>query len=397
MKVLLFTKMFPRIKNENFGTYVYDQIKALSELGIEVKIIAPHTYVPKCLALLGGKLRRHASIPEKYNYKGLKVFSPPCLWARKIIKNPELKYTVFRVSAENYLNRVLEDFRPDILYALDPSMEGRLAAELGKKQNIPVVLIEHSMPKFYNDLYGRGTYEEIYKKVVKDVSGIVFVSEMQRRAFQWATDGQKREITIMNGFVHEKTKADPGIFRGNVLKLICIGYLEERKGYPVLFQALQMYKRNYGAGFHLTVIGDGMERAAYERMVQDYGIAENVEFTGLIPHDEVYEKLNDSDIFVLPSYGEALGIAYLEAMDCGLPVIGTKGEGIADIVANGENGILISKNNSTELCEAIWGLASNPERAREIAWRGQKTVKDLTWERNAEKLKNFFREILYEK
>lgn len=66
----------------------------------------------------------------------------------------------------------------------------------------------------------------------------------------------------------------------------------------------------------------------------------NVTFTGHLPQHEVYEKMRQSDIFVLPSVGETFGMVYLEAMASGCIVVGTKDDGIDGIIKDGENGFL---------------------------------------------------------
>lgn len=390
MKVLLFTKMFPRIGNDSFGSYVYDQTKALKDLGTDLIIVSPHLYIPKCFSLLGSKFKVRALYPNKYEYKGLTVHSPSCLWARKLIKNPEIKYRFFKMSVKKYLLNMCMEYKPDILYALDPSMDGRLCLEIGQKLNIPVVLIEHSMPKFYNDLYGRGKYEHIYKMVANGVDEMIYVTNRQKEVFEDITGKSASGTAIFNGFVREDAGVRVPILSGSTLNLICIGYLEERKGYPVLFKALKLIKETTDIKFSLTVIGDGYDLGLYKKTVKDYGIENECYFAGIVSHSDVYKFLNISDIFVLPSYGEALGIAYLEAMNCGLPVIGTKNEGISDIVINNENGILVEKGDVEGLCNAIKFLAENPDIAKEMAVKGCKTVADLTWENNARLLYSRF-------
>ncbi len=394
MKVLLFTKMFPRIGNDSFGSYVYDQIKELKALGTDLRIVSPHLYIPKCFSLLGNKFKSRAFAPNKYEYKGLTVYTPPCLWARNLINNPEIKYKVFKLSVKRYLLSMCKEYKPDVLYALDPSMDGRLCLEIGQELNIPVVLIEHSMPKFYNDLYGNGKFEHIYKKVATGIDEMIYVTNRQKEVFETITGKLNNSTAILNGFVQENGEERIPIFSDNILKLICIGYLEERKGYPVLFKALKMLKETTDIKFNLTIIGDGYDMKLYRKTVKEYGIDFECNFVGIVSHKEVYEYLNKSDIFVLPSYGEALGIAYLEAMSCGLPIIGTKNEGISDIVTDNENGILVEKGDVEGICDAIKFLSENPETAKQIAIRGCKTVAGLTWKKNAELLYSRFETVI---
>ena len=395
MKVLLFTKMFPRLGNDSFGSYVYSQISQLSTLdNVDVKIISPHSYVPKFFSVLGGKFKEYATFPKVYEYKGLKVYSPSCFWSRRLIKNPQLKYFAFKLSVKKQLLNYCINFKPDILYALDPTMDGRLCVEIGEKLGIPVVIIEHSMPKFYDDLYGIGSYEKIYKSVVEYISEMIFVSQKQKTAFESTIRMKINGTVIINGFEKEPLNRRVPILCDDILHLVCIGYLEERKGYPVLFDSLKQYKEKYNSNFFLNIIGDGLDRKKYEKIVEQYDLSKNVRFLGLISHKEVISILNESDIFVLPSYGEAFGISYLEAMSCGLPIIGTINEGISDIVTDGVNGFLIKKKDVVGLCDIIYYIVQNPEKVRKIAQNGNKTVEQFSWENNAKQLVERFKNYI---
>ncbi|MGN0601575.1 MAG: glycosyltransferase family 4 protein [Oscillospiraceae bacterium] len=394
MKVLLFTKMFPRNGNDNFGSYVYDQVKAMNNQGVEIYIVSPHLYVPKICSLIGGKLKTYANAPHIYNYRGLDIISPDCFWIRNVIHNPEIKYKAFKTSIKRSFIAECNKIKPDIIYSLDPTMEGRLAVELKNELNIPVVLIEHSMRKFYNDLYGIGQYENIYKDVVNSADAMIYVSGQQKHQFEEITGKILKSYVVLNGFVAEDKNIDHKILDGDTVKLICIGYLEERKGYPILLKVMKYLKERSKHNYILTIIGDGIQRDNYEHKAVEYGIDGEVVFKGIIPHKQVFEELSKSDVFVLPSYGEALGISYLEAMNCGLPVIGTVNEGISDIVKSGENGLLVDKGDVFGVYQAIEYFANNKEQAKKMAEKGKDAVKELTWEKNAQKMLNIFKDIL---
>lgn len=84
----------------------------------------------------------------------------------------------------------------------------------------------------------------------------------------------------------------------------------------------------------LTVIGDGKLRKKLEKLDK------NVKFTGRLEPEEVYMKMRESDVFILPSIGETFGMVYLEAMASGCITVCTKDDGIAGIIKNNENGFL---------------------------------------------------------
>ncbi|MDO4171032.1 MAG: glycosyltransferase family 4 protein [Lachnospiraceae bacterium] len=354
-------------------------------------------YIPKICGVLGGKLKAYANAPHKYNYRGQEVISPNCFWVRNVFNNPETKYKIFKLSIKKAFIRECKKVQPDVIYALDPTMEGRLAVELKKELNIPVVLIEHSMRKFYNDLYGLGKYEHIYKNVAKRTDAMVYVSSPQKSQFEEITGNIPKSYIVLNGFVSENITTNRKILSEDPIRLICIGYLEERKGYPVLLKAMKYLKEHSLHNFMLTIIGDGLNRDDYEHTAMEYGISDCVDFKGIISHKQVFEELCQSDIFVLPSYGEALGISYLEAMNCCLPVIGTKNEGISDIIKTGENGLLVGKGDVEGVCNAIEYYVEHPEKAYEIALNGKETVQNMTWKTNAQEMLHCFQEVILNK
>jgi len=101
------------------------------------------------------------------------------------------------------------------------------------------------------------------------------------------------------------------------------------------------------------IVGDGPDRARLEQKAQLLNIADRVIFAGRISEEEKADHYRLADIYVMPSSGEGFGIVYLEAMACGIPVIGSKIDGSRDALRNGRLGILVNPTDGAELCEAI--------------------------------------------
>ncbi|MBQ9374889.1 MAG: glycosyltransferase family 4 protein [Ruminococcus sp.] len=397
MKVLVYTKQFPRPDNETFGPYVYSQISKLIEQGVEVKIVSPHTYIPKCFAFLGGKIKRYANAQLEYEYKGIKVLSPAFLWSKYLFNfSHELKYAFYKKSMYSYMLHLCKEFKPDVIYSLDPLLDGRLNIEVGKKLGIPVVLIEHSIPNNYKNLVGNKKAVSIYSNAVKAADKTIFVTNIQKQRFDKMVGFEINGTIIYNGFVNEN-QADVckpfSYTKDRLLRTISVGFLEAQKGYPIIFKALKTL-REQGADISSVIVGDGKSRQEYEQVVNDYGLGDVCTFKGIVKHDEVLRLMSESDVFVLPSYQESFGIVYLEAMSCGLPVIATKGEGISDIVVDGENGFLIEKNNADELYDRLEFIRNNPEATAKIANKGFQTAKELTWDKNAEQTIKVFEQVI---
>jgi glycosyltransferase involved in cell wall biosynthesis len=120
-----------------------------------------------------------------------------------------------------------------------------------------------------------------------------------------------------------------------------------------------------------------------------------VEFLGQLSHKKVMEYMAVTDIFSLPSWNEAFGVVYIEAMAQGKPVIGCQGEGIEDFVEDGKTGLLAKPKDVDSLVKALDFLLSHPTEAQEIGKRaGDLVLKHYTWEKNAEKTIEVYQEVL---
>jgi glycosyltransferase involved in cell wall biosynthesis len=130
------------------------------------------------------------------------------------------------------------------------------------------------------------------------------------------------------------------------------------------------------------ILGDGPEREALEQDAKKVECP--VHFTGNVPHETVFSYLKSSDIMALPSTEEAFGIAYIEAMACGLPVIGCEGEGPTDFVEHGKTGYLVPPNDPTAIAEILRDLSENQKQLDQMGDAAREYVlENLTWEENA--------------
>lgn len=109
---------------------------------------------------------------------------------------------------------------------------------------------------------------------------------------------------------------------------------------------------------HLILIGDGPDRTAAENLARELGIFERVSFLGKL--ENFVEILQQSDLFLLPSENESFGLAALEAMSCGIPVIASNTQGIPELVTSGKDGFLSNVGNVEEMsANAIKLLSDN--------------------------------------
>ena len=163
------------------------------------------------------------------------------------------------------------------------------------------------------------------------------------------------------------------------VELLTVGRAVAKKGIDTLIDALALLPADLA--WRWTHIGGGPLKGDLQARAEAAGIAAKCRFLGARPQEEVLAAYHASDLFVLPSRidptGDRDGLpnVIVEAMSQGLPVVATPISGIPELVADGENGLLVEPDRPGELAEAIAKLARAPELRRQFSASGEKTVR----------------------
>jgi len=162
-----------------------------------------------------------------------------------------------------------------------------------------------------------------------------------------------------------------GLSSGTVVAAF-VGRLAEEKGVDVLLAAMRLLA-DRASGIHLIVAGDGPKRAIVERFLAARAGAA-ITFLGFT--DDVRAVLSAADMLVMPSRWEGFPLTVAEAMAAGLPVVATGAGGLADVVLDGQTGLLIEKEDPPSLADAMTKLAQNAELRLRLGAAGRKRVED---------------------
>jgi glycosyltransferase involved in cell wall biosynthesis len=130
-------------------------------------------------------------------------------------------------------------------------------------------------------------------------------------------------------------------------RLLAVGLLYEAKGYDVLLDALPQLTRSV----EVEIVGDGPLRGELEAQAARLGL-ENVTFAGRLAKPQVADRMRAADLFLLPSRFETSGVAAIEALASGLPVVGSRVGAVPELVGEAE-GILVEPGDATALARAI--------------------------------------------
>ena len=230
----------------------------------------------------------------------------------------------------------------------------RAGVLLAKDAGIPVSVTLHRYDIFDRPLPDLG-------RLLAETDVCVTVSEYNRRYLEAELGIPRGRIRVIpNGVDVERFSPDPGTARvpGRILT---VARLAPEKGLHYMVDALAGLVRA-GVQCHWRIIGEGPERASLEAAVRDRGLGDRVTLLGARDSDEVLSELRRAELFVLPSLSEAAGVANLEAMATGVPVVATDVLGMSEYVAKGRTGVLVRPGSAPALREAVRELLESPER-----------------------------------
>jgi colanic acid/amylovoran biosynthesis glycosyltransferase len=175
-----------------------------------------------------------------------------------------------------------------------------------------------------------------------------------------------------------------------VRKLLYAGRLAVEKGLPVLFESLRMLA-DQGYDFELTLVGDGVDRLELEKLGKEFGISQRLIFAGYVSQDGVREYLQQSDIFILPSFAEGVPVSLMEAMACGVPVLATYVGGVAELIEPERTGLLVPPADSFALSKAIARYFDDFDLRQQVSTLGrQKVATKFNLDMEVDKLAGLF-------
>lgn len=175
--------------------------------------------------------------------------------------------------------------------------------------------------------------------------------------------------------------------------VLAAGRLVEQKGLDTLIRAYAAASGALG-GRKLVLAGDGPERGRLESLAGSLGLNGNVVFLGSVGRDRVAELLRGADVFAFPSRYEAFGVALLEAMAAGVPVVAARAGGIPEFAVDGENALLVPPDDELALAGALTRLAGDTELAGRLAAGGRAQAERHSWETVSGRYESVYRRVL---
>ena len=175
-------------------------------------------------------------------------------------------------------------------------------------------------------------------------------------------------------------------------RLLFVGRLEPRKGFPIAVRAFATLARDF-PDLRLIVIGDGDDRIAVQELPSD--LRERVHMLGRVSDEALPTYHQAADIFVSPATGqESFGIVLVEAMAAGLPIVASDIAGYREVARDGVEGLLVAPADPAALAEGVRTLLERPDLARALGARAVLRARDFAWGSIIERLEDVYGDLV---
>ena len=355
-KLFIIPSWYPSRLNPVNGAFFVDWAKLLATAGYDVTVIAGLVHPFKSWPAI-------RQLPPKTDRaqieQGLRTYR-----RESINPFPRLQPLTFRVYRRQLLRQfelaLAEQGPPDALLIHSSLWAGAALSEWMLTNSTPCVIIEHMKAFLLKKGFTRYQLAQI-RQAYQGVDRVVAVSSaLESRIKQLFPMDRERTLVIHNPLPEIESLTSPATAGGTPFTFISVAYMRPEKRLDVLLRAFARL-RETEQDARLKLVGDGPLRTHLEKLAAQLGIRDQVAFLGNLDRKAMRAELLNSHCLVLSSEVETFGLALVEAMACGLPVISTRCGGPEDIVTD-ETGVLVPVNDVDALSLAMEELMTSRSR-----------------------------------
>lgn len=378
MKIFVVSRGVPSAGDPQWGSFEWDQVRALRQCGHEVCVLSVETRKKSKFRTF----RLESDVVDGINHYNA-VCGP--IGALKYLNDKAYISALSFFWKRLYEHVVSREGKPDIIYAHYSHIIA-MVAKMSGKINVPIVGMEH--------------WSELGKPVVKpsilkrskssyrNIDRLLVVSSALQNNIKRLVGV---DSVIVPNMVGKEFYYSPVTRDNSSVEFISTGNLLPIKCMDLIIQAFSIIKdRIYD--WRLTIVGSGPEFTKLQNLIDENGLSDKIQLVGRKTREEIVKLLNSSDVYILASSSETFGVAGAEAIACGVPVISTDCGGPSDFVTE-TNGIVVPVNDVTKLSEAILYMYDNHSRFN------RKTIseayrKKFSTEAIAAKLTDIFEDVI---
>lgn len=376
MRVLQVCPIFHARMASGVGLHVLNISKTLKKMGHDVQVFS-------------SKMLKEGSreiVPESKNVEGVRV----------------RRFDVFKIPniSSGYVPsplmvKALLDWDADVVhahsYSYFPTYTSALVRVLKER---PLVLTTHQPPTetaFKSKLLMKVYNRSLGRLSLRRADKIIAVTRLEADFLVKVAGADPNKITVIPEGV-DLDLFKPKIDKSEQEKVILfVGRIAQEKGLMYLIKAIPRVTKVFPS---ISVLMVGEDQGIQENLIkaaENLGVEKIVHFLGPKFGYELARTYRKARIFVLPSLYETFGLAILEAMASGLPIVTTRTGGIPELVEDGSNGMLVGPRNHEALAEAIIKLLSDPDLSLGMSKRNPVKAKRYSWESVAESIEGIYK------
>jgi len=321
-------------------------------------------------------------------------------------------FTIHRLSGVNFsidgaitdypylpsLPNKIAQLKPEIIHAESHLFLTTVqAVKKAKKLGIPSVVTLHGV------MAKRSTVVNLVQYAYLRTLGLWIFKNVDRVICLTRSDAQE---IVRFGCPSDKIRVIPNAIDANRFRprkgcqenlVVWVGRFVPEKGLNYLIEAAKIVVKKF-KNVEFILVGYGPLKTNIMKLAYSSGLLNNaVRFAGPFNRDRVADVLGTASVFVLPSLKEGLPLSLLEAMACGVPVVGSDIPGINDVITHGKNGLLVSARNPEALADTVLTLLNDEDFRRRLGRNARRLIMEkYSWDMVINKMEKVYNEAIKE-
>jgi len=277
--------------------------------------------------------------------------------------------------------RILKQYKIQNVWFGAAAPLGLMASQLRNGGASNIVALSHGHEVWWAKI---PILKHILQKIIKDVDKLGYLGAFTKNEISKSTTEVNKLVQVAPGIdtnYFQPKKPNPALIARYQLEgrrvIVCVARLVHRKGQDQLIKALPSILEKFPDTI-LLIVGQGPIEQMLRNSARQLGVTHKVIFTGRVPHSDLADYICLGEVFAMPVrsrfFGfevEGLGIAYLEASACGLPVVVGNSGGATDAVIDQVTGLLVDGTNVNEITDVICRLLADPAKSQAMGQAGR--------------------------
>jgi glycosyltransferase involved in cell wall biosynthesis len=369
--LLVITPDYPDERNRYIGSvYVKDQVENLKPFFKKIIVICP--------VLISFRIMPNDRYCTDYQYDNVSVYFPRCFFIPRIIPlmgyERKLDFDFRSYAVMKCIQKHVIGF--DLVHAHFTLPSAYCADMIKEKYNVPYIITANEDSGWLQE-----EIDLADPRIENAWAHADQIMTINRHEILKLKQYNSRIISVPYGFIRKYSPLDMHTCRDVVNVphdakiLFTFGILQKRKGLEYLIEAIDLIRKTRG-DVQCYIGGKAEYEKSYEaflrKRVNELKLEDRVHFLGFMNTPDIPTWMNACDLFVLPSLEEGFGIAQIEALACGKPVIATKNSGSMDILTDPDVGILCERADSADFARGILlGLARSWDPGKIVQFSGK--------------------------